>query len=175
MWPAEQGNSLSLWTQHLKSCIQPSALLLKVELWRPPGRPPAFFVMAIQSNSHKLWLEVFRLDLEEMCPMRAVQPWGSVQKSGEVSILLHFLPQPFPPISMILKAQHKSCRLCSHPHLTHCCFPLSWGSTGFLGFFPLWGMERYYKLFSSHFSRWFQDLWHRSWNHLCPVIDRSGL
>lgn len=78
-----------------------------------------FFIMATQSSGHKLWHEMFRLGLGEMCPMRAVECWSSVQKGGEVSVPLHFLPQPFPSIYMILKAQHKSHRLCSHPPLTH--------------------------------------------------------
>lgn len=87
MWPAEQGNNLSLWTQHQKSCIQCWSLMFKVQLWRPVG---PFFVMTTQSNGHKLWLERFRLNLEEMCSMRPVQPWISVQKGGEILVLWHF-------------------------------------------------------------------------------------
>lgn len=105
--------------------------ILEVELCKSPG---PFFVMATQSYGHKVWLEMFRLELEEMSPRKAVQPWSSAQKGGEISVVLHFLPQTFPQISMIPKAQHWSHKLCSHPHLTHWshgCFPLSWGATVF--------------------------------------------
>lgn len=84
---------------------------------------------------------------ENFFTMRAVQPWSSVQEGGEISVLLHFPPQPFPLISMILKAQHKSHGLCSHPHLTHwshCCFPLPWDTTVFILFWGRRGIICYF-------------------------------
>lgn len=99
---------------HLKYCVQYWALLFK-RLWRRQNQVLLGSGNKGQQSPAVAW-DVQAGILECFFTVRAVQPWSSVQEGGEISVLVHFPPQPFPPISMTLKAQHKKVMGCAFIH-----------------------------------------------------------
>ena len=138
--PADQGNTLSLWTQHwwghtwnTASSIGPCCSRGSCE----DNRARLFLVVATRGNSHKLWLEISRWTSGKF-----LHPEGSAALEQCAGRWWDFNSCTFSTTAISTNfhdskgTAQKSHGLCSHPHLTYCscCFPLPWGSILFLLF-----------------------------------------